>query len=72
MDVTENDKMMQHVNSKYIVEIKDIYMEEDDDVVFVHEQLHVLLRDIISVLINLLKAFQSAAICKEVSSMSQQ
>ena len=52
--------------SDHLVQIKNIY-EDGDDIVIIYETMDVTLRQIIGILQGPLKAFQIAAICKEVS-----
>ncbi len=52
-------------NSDQLVEIRDMY-QDNDDVVIIYEQMNVFLRHITGLLQGPLKAFQIAAICKEV------
>lgn len=52
-------------NSDQLVEIRDMY-QDNDDVVIIYEQMDVSLRHITGLLQGPLKAFQIAAICKEV------
>ena len=55
-----------------IVNIKDMYVE-NGDVVFIYEQMDVSLRHMTGILQDqLLKAFQIAAICREVSAIVDQ
>ena len=53
------------VKSNYLVGLRDMYVEEND-VVFIYEQIDVSLRYITGILQGPLKAFQIAANCKEV------
>ncbi len=52
-------------NSDQLVEIRDMY-QDNDDVVIIYEKMNVSLRHITGLLRGPLKAFQIAAICKEV------
>ena len=52
--------------SDHLVQIKDVY-EDGNDVVIVSETMDVTLRQLTGILHGPLKAFQIAAICKEVS-----
>ena len=52
--------------SDHLVQIRNMY-EEGDDVVVVYETMDVTLRQLTGILQGPLKAFQIAAICKEVS-----
>ena len=51
--------------SEHLVQIKNMY-EDDDDVVIVYETMDVTLRPLTGIRPGPLKAFQIAAICKEV------
>jgi len=53
------------VKSNHLVGLRDMYVEEND-VVCIYEQMDVSLRHITGILQGPLKAFQIAAICKEV------
>jgi len=52
-------------NSDQLVEIRDMY-QDNDDVVIIYEQMNVSLRHIIDLLQDSLKVFQIAAICKKI------
>lgn len=52
-------------NSDQLVEIRDMY-QDNDDVVIIYEQMNVFLRHIIGLLQGSLKVFQIAAICKKI------
>ena len=54
--------------SDHLVQIKDVY-EDGNDVVIVSETMDVTLRQLTGILQGPLKAFQIAAICKEVSNL---
>ena len=54
--------------SDHLVQIRNMY-EDGDDVVIVYETMDVTLRQLTGVLQGPLKAFQIAAICKEVSQL---
>ena len=53
------------VKSNHLVSLKDMYIE-GNDIVFIYEQMDVSLRHITGIARGSLKAFQIAAICKEV------
>ncbi len=53
--------------SDHLVNIKDMFLEGDDEIVIVYEQMDVSLRHIVAVIGGPLQAFEIAAICKEVS-----
>ncbi|KAL9132040.1 MAG: hypothetical protein Q9217_000168 [Psora testacea] len=52
--------------SDHLVNIKDMFLEGDDEIVIVYEQMDVSLRHIIAVTGGPLQAFEIAAICKEL------
>lgn len=54
--------------SDHLVQIKDVY-EDGNDIVIVSETMDVTLRQLTGILQGPLKAFQIAAICKEVSNL---
>ena len=54
--------------SDHLVEIKDVY-EDGNDVVIISETMDVTLRQLTGILQGPLKAFQIAAVCKEVSNL---
>ena len=54
--------------SDHLVQIKDVY-EDANDVVIISETMDVTLRQLTGILQGPLKAFQIAAICKEVSNL---
>ena len=56
------DFTSEHVN------ILDMFLEGDEDIIIVYEQMDVSLRHIVAVVGGPLQAFEIAAVCKEVSS----
>jgi hypothetical protein len=57
---------MRPFTSDSVVNIRDIYFD-NDDLVIIYEPMHISLRQITGILQNPFKPFQIAAICKEVS-----
>lgn len=55
------------LTSDHLVNIKDVFLEGDDDIVIVYEQTDVSLKHIMAVTGGPLHGFEIAAICKEVS-----
>ena len=53
--------------SDHLVNIKDIFWEDDDDIVIVYEQRDVSLKHIMAVTGSPLQGFEIAAICRQVS-----
>ena len=60
-------KRVADFTSDHLVNIKDMFLEGDDDIVIVYEQMDVSLKHIVAVTGGPLQAFEIAAICKEVS-----
>jgi hypothetical protein len=57
---------MRPFTSDHVVNIRDMYFE-NDDLVIIYEQMHKSLRDITGILQGPFEPFQIATICKEVS-----
>ena len=53
--------------SDHLVNIKDMFLEGEDEVVIVYEQMDVSLKHIMAVTRGPLHSFEIAAICEEVS-----
>ena len=53
--------------SDHLVNIKDMFLEGNDEIIVIYEQMDVSLRHIMAVSGGPLQAFEIAAICKEVS-----
>ena len=53
--------------SDHLVNIKDMFLEGDEEIVIVYEQMDVSLKHIVAVTGGPLQGFEIAAICKEVS-----
>ena len=53
--------------SDHLVNTKDMFLEGDDDIVIVYEQMDVCLKHIVAVIGGPLQGFEIAAICNQVS-----
>jgi len=53
--------------SDHLVNIKDMFLKDDDKIVIVYEQMNVSLRHIVAVIKDSLQTFKIATICKEIS-----
>ena len=53
--------------SNYLINIKDMFLEGNDEVMIVYEQMDISLKHIMAVTGGPLHSFEIAAICKEVS-----
>jgi hypothetical protein len=57
---------IQPFTSNQVVEVKDMFFDDDDDLVIIYEQMEISLRAITGLQPGLFQDFQIAAICKEV------
>ncbi len=53
--------------SDHLVNIKDMFLKDDDEIVIVYEQMNVSLRHIVAVIEGSLQVFEITTICKEIS-----